>query len=152
METTRIATIKQGPEAGKQYVVQRLHFGKGPNDPDKVYCLGEVVKVVQKGRVIQATHGPKGRTFLKDAVDVAEVERTTQLMQKLFAQHLDGLRTKGHVLERRGRTVVDHGTREQIEQREAVRASTERWLEESGLMPALRESLQRNAAFFKGAK
>lgn len=127
MEKTRIATVNQGPDAGKRYVVQCMHIGRGGNDPDKVHCWGEVVKVVQKGRALQTTHAADSRTFLASAVTVTEVDRTPELLDALFRQQVEGLRAKGHVLEQRGRTVVDHGTPEQVERR---REAEERLLQD----------------------
>ena len=123
MEKTRIATVKKGPDEGKRYVVQRMHFGRGANDPDKVYCWGEVVKVVQKGGALQTTHASDSRTFLRDAVDVTEEDRTPEMLDGLFKQHLEGLRRKGHVLEQRGRTVIDHGTPKEVEAKRQFEAA-----------------------------
>jgi hypothetical protein len=143
MEKTRIATINQGSDAGKRYVVQRMHFGKGGNDPDKVYCWGEVVKVVQKGRALQTTHASDSRTFLASAVTVTEVDRTPELLDALFRQHIDGLRAKGHVLEQRGRTVVDHGTPEQAERRREANEHFMAYMDEAGLGALLRGRRRR---------
>jgi len=87
----RLATVK---ETGERYLVMRLHLPRDPADPAKVYCWGEVAKT--KGR--RTTHGP-ARLFLRDEVEVVEVEKTDELMHRLWMQYIRKLRAEGHDIE-----------------------------------------------------
>lgn len=113
MEKTRIATVKA---TGKRYVVNQLDFRES-----KAHCWGEVVEVKQKGRALQTRHDGQ-KTFLLDAVDISEVDRTPELLRSLFQQHVDALREKGHVITGRGRRLTDHGTQAQVGARQRARA------------------------------
>lgn len=112
MNAVRIATVKA---TGKRYVVQRIESW----GDEKVFCWGECVSF----RGLSAKF-ETGRAFLPGAVDVAEVDRTADLLASLVAQRIAGLRAAGHVVSmtRTGRTYTDHGTPAQIEARREATA------------------------------
>ncbi len=147
----RVATVKA---TGARYLVDRMHFGKGLTDPDKVYCWGEVTRVEQvRGGAVRSTHdGGVCKTFLASAVVVAEVPRTFELLGAMFQQRVSGLEAKGHVIESRtgrtGRTTVrDYGTPAQIAARAEASARIVATFEESGLADALRAALRPGRAY-----
>lgn len=125
MDKIRIATVRA---TGKRYVVSQLDFRA-----NKAHCWGEVTEVCQNGRALQTRHDAQ-KTFVLDAVTIAEVDRTPELLRSLFDQRIEGLRAQGHVVDdrttRRGnRRVTDHGTPAQMEAR---RAANERILADIG--------------------
>ena len=134
MEKTRIATVKA---TGKRYIVDQLDFRA-----NKAHVWGEVTSVTAKGAALQTRHDGR-KAFLLDAVTIAEVDRTQELLRGLFDQGTQGLRDKGHVLEERtarngGKRVTDLGTPAQIEARREANERFVGFLEETGLGEAFR--------------
>jgi hypothetical protein len=74
----RIATVKA---TGKRYIVQRLYLPTQSNEVAKVFCWGDVVAV--QGTSLKHS---EAHTFVRDAVDVVEVDRTRELCEELFDQ------------------------------------------------------------------
>lgn len=131
MKTVRIATVIA---TGKQYLVERIHFGNGkPTDPDKVFCWGEV----QSFRGLASRH-EANKSFLKSAVTVREAPKTEALLNELFQQNIAGRRDAGHVIHttRKG-NVKDYGTPAQIEARRDASDQLMRSLNDAGIPQVL---------------
>lgn len=91
MTKVRVATVKATDD---RYLVLRLYLPRDANEPAKVYCWGEVTKA--KG--LRTTHGPS-KTYLRSEVEVDEVEKTEELVHRLWMQYVRKLRAEGHDVE-----------------------------------------------------
>ncbi len=87
MTEVRIATVKA---TNARYIVQSLDFRA-----NVARCWGEVVKFSG----VTAKHG-ESKSFKLDAVEVAMVPRTPELMSDLFEQCLDDLERRGAIVHR----------------------------------------------------
>lgn len=98
MTTIRLATVKA---TGKRYVVQQMDLRRAT---PVVHCWGEVSSF----RLPGTTKHRGSKTFILEAVDVTEVERTAELLTALWHQGLEALRAEGHGvhLSRTGRTAT----------------------------------------------
>lgn len=85
--TTRIATVKA---TGMKYLVQRLYIPTQTNEVAKVYCWGECV-----GTRGAATRHEESKIFTREAVEIAEVQKTEALANELFNQALRAKRAAG---------------------------------------------------------
>ena len=97
---TRIATVKA---TGKRYILKQLNFQAG-----KAYVWGELKSYAHNGiRTTSQVHFDS-KVFLIDAVEIAVVEQTKDLLAELWSQMVDSLRAKGEtiVLSRTGKTAT----------------------------------------------
>ena len=88
MKSVRIATNK---ETGKRYFVKQICF-----QSNRVYCWGEVCKIKNH----YGTTHEKNKVFLKDHVEITEVDKTSTLVSDLFEQFLQGKEEQGFVIKR----------------------------------------------------
>lgn len=109
MPTKFLATVKA---TGQMFIVIRREL---IGATVKVHCWGDLVSY--KG--LSSKHEGQ-RCFLGTAVEVREIAPSEhqQLLVRLFEQTCAAKRAAGHVLEQRGRTVVDCGTADQVAGRE----------------------------------
>lgn len=90
MTKTRIATVKA---TGDRYLVQRMSIDTDPR-LSRVYCWGEVMGMKTSAARTEAEALAKGastthaasKTFLRDAVDVVEIEVTGAVARELMQQ------------------------------------------------------------------
>ncbi|MCA1800547.1 MAG: hypothetical protein LC650_04570 [Actinobacteria bacterium] len=91
----------------------------------KVACYGYVVswkQVNSKGDC--SFKYSEMKTFLRDKVELFEVEGNVAFFQAQTNQYLAHLKSKGHVVttSRTGKTYTDHGTQQMIEARQKYNA------------------------------
>ena len=82
MANIRVATVKA---TGKKYIVSFVDFRA-----NKVTCWGEIVS-----RTGASTKHDGTKSFMLDAVEIAEVPKTDALLRELTQQMLAGLRESG---------------------------------------------------------
>lgn len=112
--SNRIATVTA---TGKRFMVQSIHFGTGATNPSKVHCWGDVVGFKFRGDQLCGPVKYDGsKTFLLEAVTIADVTRSATLMESLLEQTKTTRREAGHIITG-GRRAVDHGTHEQANAR-----------------------------------
>ena len=91
----RIATIKVGPNSGDSFVVQQID-----DRSSRVHVWGDLVKwkySKRTGAILKQQHESGFALPLAD-VDITEVERDVELLNRLWEQALQHLRDKGKII------------------------------------------------------
>ncbi len=103
---------------GEIFVVSTILNIGTPNA--KVACYGYVVSWKQVNSKGDCSYKySEMKTFLRDKVELFEVEGNVEFFQAQSKQYIAHLKSKGHVVttSRSGKTYTDHGTQQMIEAR-----------------------------------
>jgi hypothetical protein len=103
----RVATVRA---TGDRYIVQRMTIG-GNAAGSFVHCWGEVVGLktgrgntdAERLATGSRTTHQGSKTFVRDAVDIVEIDVTGHVARELFAQGIRNLKHTGRVLATRRR-------------------------------------------------